>query len=90
MKADKLHVTQLLHIRGNYDCAKRQRVSFCHFLILVISIHFFRVCNWILHTMKQDEVRDRALIKVLTKGFGDSNIRQGASPRHPLKVIKLE
>lgn len=38
--------------------------------------------------MKQEGVRDRALIKALTKGFGDSNVRQGGSPRRPLKVIE--
>lgn len=68
----------------------RQSVSSCYFLLLVMSINFSRLCNWSLHTMKQEGVRDRALIKALTKGFGDSNVRQGGSPRRPLKVIEPE
>lgn len=38
--------------------------------------------------MKQERVRDRALIKVLNKGFCDSNVRQGGRPRRPLKVVQ--
>lgn len=69
---------------------KRQSESSRYLLPVVISINFFRLCNWSLHTMKQEGVRDRALIKALTKGFGDSNVRQGGSPRRPLKVIEPE
>lgn len=70
-----------------YDCAhiqretERQNVSTCY---------FFSLCNWSLHTMNQERVRDRVLIKALTKGFSDSNVRQGGSLRCPLKVIQPE
>lgn len=79
-----------------YDCAHIQRkmetqsVSTCYFLLLVMRINFFSLCNWSLHTMNQERVRDRVLIKALTKGFGDSNVRQGGSLRRPLKVIQPE
>lgn len=65
-------------------------VSSRYFFPLVININFFRLCNRSLHTMKQEGERDRALIKALTKGFGDSNVRQGGSARRPLKVIQPE
>lgn len=60
------------------------------FMLLVISVDFFGLCNSSLHTAKQERVRGMALLKALTKGLRYSNVRQGDTPRRPLKVIQPE